>query len=112
MQLKIESERSYEVWWQITKEKRMENRDINKRLMAIYDTFGEESQMSKIYEESNEFLNAFDSGIKKGVIEVLADLYCHATQFYLKNKQMQKIVETKIARTEQRILSGYYERQD
>jgi len=112
MQLKIESERSYEVWWQITKEKRMENRDINKRLMAIYDTFGEESQMSKIYEESNEFLNAFDSGIKKGVIEVLADLYCHATQFYLKNKQMQKIVETKISITEQRILSGYYERQD
>jgi len=46
------------------------------------------------------------------VIEELADLYCLATQFYLKNKQMQKIVENKIARTEQRILSGYYEREN
>ena len=97
---------------QITERYGMENREINKRLTAIYDTFGEESQMSKLFEECVELLNAIESGIKKDIISEIADVFCVTLQFYLKNKQIQKAVVEKITRTEERIESGFYERQE
>jgi len=90
----------------------MENREINKRLISIYDHFGEASQMSKLFEECVELLNAIESGIKKDIISELADVFCVTLQFYLKNKQIQKAVVEKIIRTEERIETGFYERQE
>jgi NTP pyrophosphatase (non-canonical NTP hydrolase) len=86
--------------------------NIEKRLIAIYDTFGEASQESKLFEECVELLNAIESGIKKDIISELADVFCVTLQFYLKNKQIQKAVVDKITRTEERIESGFYERED
>jgi phosphoribosyl-ATP pyrophosphohydrolase len=86
--------------------------NIEKRLIAIYDNFGESSQMSKIYEEAVELLEAIDSGIKKDIVSEMADMFCMSLQFYLKNKQIQKAVVDKITRTEERIESGFYEREE
>lgn len=88
------------------------NAQIENRLIKIYDYFGEESQMSKLFEECVELLNAIESGIKKDIIEEQADVFCVMLQHYLKSKQIQKAVVDKITRTEERIENKYYERED
>jgi NTP pyrophosphatase (non-canonical NTP hydrolase) len=87
----------------------LENREINKRLLAIYNYFGAESQHSKMYEEACELLNAYDSGISKDITEELADVFCVVMQHYLISKKLQRAVLEKIARTEERIKTGFYE---
>ena len=88
----------------------MENREINKRLNAIYLHFGKDISENKLIEELNELLIAIDSGVQKDIINEKADVYCLLLQHYLSSKAIQKKVVEKVERTEQRIRDGYYDR--
>ncbi len=88
----------------------MENREINKRLNAIYSHFGKDISENKLIEELNELLIAIDSGKQKDIINEKADVYCLLLQHYLSSKSIQRKVVEKISRTEDRIKSNYYDR--
>jgi len=87
----------------------MEKRKINRDLIAINSHFGMEISENKLYEELVELLEAIDSGIQKDIVNEKADVYCLLLQHYLQSKSIQRAVVEKIARTQERIKSGYYE---
>jgi NTP pyrophosphatase (non-canonical NTP hydrolase) len=85
---------------------------IEKDLKEIYNHFGKEISENKLYEELLELLDAIDSGKQKDIIDEKSDVFCLLLQHYLNSKAIQKQVVAKIARTQERIKSGYYEKRD
>lgn len=82
---------------------------INEDLLKIFNYFGVEVQMSKLWEEGNELLEAIDMGTKDELLDEMADVWIISMQHYLNNEKMRKKVDEKIARTLKRIKENYYE---
>jgi len=87
----------------------MEKRKINQDLLAINNHFGMKISDNKLHEELFELLDAIDSGEQKDIVNKKADVFCLLLQHYLQSKSIQRAVVEKIARTQERIKSGYYE---
>lgn len=85
----------------------------SKKLIKIYNHFGQETQMKKLIEEANELAEAVKSGNTDHIAEEIADLMVLIEQimiaFPILSNRVNSEFSYKIERTLDRIESGYYE---
>lgn len=83
------------------------------RLVEIFDHFGEESQLEKLQEEVDEFIEAVKSGDLNHIEEEFADVLVILDQFKVKKHIKRNTVLNwyvlKVDRTINRIESKHYE---
>lgn len=83
------------------------------KLKGIMDYFGEETQLEKLKEETEEFCEAVKGGDIKNIAEEYADLCVVLGQFWekysLQNQAIDVLADIKIARTYARMADGYYD---
>ena len=77
------------------------------KLNSIYNYFGNQTQLKKLFEECTEYKDAFifrDQPIEGEI----ADLLMLSVQHYLNNPEVRRQFAFKLNRTLQRIGDGYY----
>jgi predicted house-cleaning noncanonical NTP pyrophosphatase (MazG superfamily) len=79
--------------------------DLIESLNRIHGHFGHDNQKVKLIEECEEYLESME-------LQEIADVFVLSAQLVFNNQDLMDIVEFKIARTIERINSGYYDTRD